>query len=172
MNSYDVRRPLYSLAPLVHLIRQRNHKQAFSNTQQPIVALTNTFSLNLLPPAVTHVVYISHISILDRLTLAIIALALPPVPRIQAAPPTHAEYILPELHTHRVFHARTTALPIMRDLRKQALESHKTMSRKARSKIASGASSLAGSRAASRNGSRAPSDDGDDGYLSDETAWR
>jgi len=45
------------------------------------------------------------------------------------------------------------------------------MSRKARSKIASGASSLAGSRTASRNGSRAPSDDGDDGYLSDETAW-
>ncbi|KAF2998253.1 hypothetical protein E8E13_006266 [Curvularia kusanoi] len=59
----------------------------------------------------------------------------------------------------------------MRDLRKQALESHKTMSRKARSKIASGASSVAGSRTASRNASRAPSDEGDDGYLSDETAW-
>ncbi|KAH6621962.1 interferon-related developmental regulator-domain-containing protein [Boeremia exigua] len=59
----------------------------------------------------------------------------------------------------------------MRDLRKQALESHKTMSRKARSKIASGNSSVAGSRTASRNVSRAPSDEGDDGYLSDETAW-
>lgn len=63
----------------------------------------------------------------------------------------------------------------MRDLRKQALESHKTISRKARSKIASGASSAAPSatqsRTASRNPSRAPSDD-DDGYLSDGTAWR
>jgi hypothetical protein len=61
----------------------------------------------------------------------------------------------------------------MRDLRKQALESHKTMSRKARTKIQSGASSVAGSRTASRNVSRAPSDDGEDnGYLSDDTAWR
>jgi hypothetical protein len=60
----------------------------------------------------------------------------------------------------------------MRDLRKQALESHKTMSRKARTKIQSGASSVAGSRTASRNVSRAPSDDGEDnGYLSDDTAW-
>lgn len=59
----------------------------------------------------------------------------------------------------------------MRDLRKQALESHKTMSRKARTKIASGASSAAPSRTASRNVSRAPSDDDEDGYLSDGTAW-
>lgn len=85
--------------------------------------------------------------------------------------PASARRVLPQLHTHRAFYARTT-ISTMRDLRKQALESHKTMSRKARSKIASGASSLAGSRTASRNGSRAPSDDGDDGYLSDETAWR
>jgi hypothetical protein len=64
---------------------------------------------------------------------------------------------------------------IMRDLRKQALESHKTMSRKARTKIASGASSAAASPAPSRTGSRNPSrmpSDDDDEYLSDGTAWR
>ncbi|KAF2271777.1 uncharacterized protein EI97DRAFT_437558 [Westerdykella ornata] len=65
----------------------------------------------------------------------------------------------------------------MHDLRRQALESGKTVSRKARSRMASGASSRAGSavnspgasRAASRNASRANSDDEE--YLSDETNW-
>ncbi|KAL6707321.1 hypothetical protein ACN47E_004309 [Coniothyrium glycines] len=64
----------------------------------------------------------------------------------------------------------------MRDLRKQALESHKTMSRKARSRVVSAASSKANStvnspalsRAASR--SRQVSDDDED-YVSDGTAW-
>lgn len=63
----------------------------------------------------------------------------------------------------------------MRDLRRQALESHKTVSRKARSRIVSGASSKvnspAASRANSRNPSRQPSDD-EDASLSDDTAWR
>ncbi|KAF2133845.1 IFRD domain-containing protein [Dothidotthia symphoricarpi CBS 119687] len=66
----------------------------------------------------------------------------------------------------------------MRDLRRRALESHKTVSRKARtSQQVSTASSAAGStanspapsRAASRNPSRHPTDDEDD--LSDGTAW-
>lgn len=66
----------------------------------------------------------------------------------------------------------------MRDLRRRALESHKTVSRKARSSNqVSTASSAAGSavnspgpsRAASRNPSRHPTDDEDD--LSDGTAW-
>jgi hypothetical protein len=65
----------------------------------------------------------------------------------------------------------------MRDLRKQALESHKTLSRKARSRVESAASSKANSavnspalsRAASR--SRQVSDDDED-YVSDGTAWR
>ncbi|KAF1848952.1 IFRD domain-containing protein [Cucurbitaria berberidis CBS 394.84] len=62
----------------------------------------------------------------------------------------------------------------MRDLRRQALESHKTVSRKARSRVVSTASSAANSpaqsRAASRNPSRQVSDD-DEGDLSDGTAW-
>ncbi|KAL5404567.1 hypothetical protein PMIN03_009053 [Paraphaeosphaeria minitans] len=66
----------------------------------------------------------------------------------------------------------------MHDLRRQALESGKTVSRKARSRVASGANSKsnsalnspAQSRAASRNPSRHGSDDDDD-YLSDGTAW-
>ncbi|KAH8723377.1 IFRD domain-containing protein [Phaeosphaeriaceae sp. PMI808] len=66
----------------------------------------------------------------------------------------------------------------MRDLRRQALESHKTVSRKARSRVASGASSKvnsttaspAQSRAASRTRSRQVSDE-DEEYLSDGTAW-
>ncbi|KAK7185705.1 hypothetical protein DPSP01_007426 [Paraphaeosphaeria sporulosa] len=65
----------------------------------------------------------------------------------------------------------------MHDLRRQALESGKTVSRKARSRVASGANSKsnsalnspAQSRAASRNPSRHGSDDDD--YLSDGTAW-
>ncbi|KFY30995.1 hypothetical protein V493_01486 [Pseudogymnoascus sp. VKM F-4281 (FW-2241)] len=62
----------------------------------------------------------------------------------------------------------------MRDLRRQALESHKTVSRKAQSKISSRASSAAGSRpsshAGSRNASRHGSDE-DDENLSDSTNW-
>jgi hypothetical protein len=66
----------------------------------------------------------------------------------------------------------------MHDLRRQALESGKTVSRKARTKVASGASSKANStinspaqsRATSRNPSRQGSDDEE--YLSDGTAWR
>lgn len=65
----------------------------------------------------------------------------------------------------------------MHDLRRQALESGKTVSRKARSRVPSTASSKANSRinspaqsrAASRNPSRHGSDD--DEYLSDGTAW-
>ncbi|KAF2267144.1 hypothetical protein CC78DRAFT_530949 [Lojkania enalia] len=65
----------------------------------------------------------------------------------------------------------------MHDLRRQALESGKTVSRKARSRQASATSSKANSargspahsRAASRNPSRHGSDDED--YLSDGTAW-
>lgn len=67
----------------------------------------------------------------------------------------------------------------MHDLRRQVLESGKTVSRKARSRVASGANSKsnsalnspAQSRAASRNPSRHGSDEDDD-YLSDGTAWR
>jgi hypothetical protein len=66
----------------------------------------------------------------------------------------------------------------MRDLRRQALESHKTVSRKAKSRVTSGATSKtasaagspAQSRAGSRMGSRQVSDEDDD-YLSDGTAW-
>ncbi|KAF1970073.1 hypothetical protein BU23DRAFT_512338 [Bimuria novae-zelandiae CBS 107.79] len=61
----------------------------------------------------------------------------------------------------------------MHDLRRQALESGKTVSRKARSRIASGANSKSNSAlnspAQSRAASRNPSDDED--YLSDGTAW-
>lgn len=59
------------------------------------------------------------------------------------------------------------------DLRRRALESHKTVSKKTQHKIESGASSAAGSKNASRAGSRAasraPSDDED--YLSDGTRY-
>ncbi|KAF2186319.1 IFRD domain-containing protein [Zopfia rhizophila CBS 207.26] len=66
----------------------------------------------------------------------------------------------------------------MHDLRRQALESGKTVSRKARSRNASVASSKANStlnspahsRANSRNPSRHGSDD-EEGFLSDGTAW-
>jgi len=64
----------------------------------------------------------------------------------------------------------------MHDLRRQALESGKTVSRKARSRVSSAtsskANSAANSRTASRNASRQPSDDEDPGDLSDGTAWR
>ncbi|KAL9598873.1 MAG: hypothetical protein Q9219_004213 [cf. Caloplaca sp. 3 TL-2023] len=61
----------------------------------------------------------------------------------------------------------------MHDLRRQALESGKTVSRKARSKNASPASSAPSSRAASRSRavSRAPSDEEENGNLSDETSF-
>ncbi|OBT79269.1 hypothetical protein VF21_01947 [Pseudogymnoascus sp. 05NY08] len=62
----------------------------------------------------------------------------------------------------------------MRDLRRQALESHKTVSRKAQSKVSSRASSAAGSRASSHAGSRNASrhgSDEDDENLSDSTNW-
>ena len=62
----------------------------------------------------------------------------------------------------------------MHDLRRQALESNKTVSRKARSRIASATSSKATSKVNSPAGSRAPSRQGsdDEEYLSDGTAWR
>lgn len=65
----------------------------------------------------------------------------------------------------------------MRDLRRQALESHKTVSRKARSRVVSGASSKVNSTTASPAQSRAASrsrqvSDDEDGYLSDGTAFR
>jgi len=66
----------------------------------------------------------------------------------------------------------------MRDLRRQALESHKTVSRKARSRVTSGATSKTGSAVASPAQSRAASrtrnhqiSDEDEDYLSDGTAW-
>ncbi|OBT85308.1 hypothetical protein VE02_07813 [Pseudogymnoascus sp. 03VT05] len=62
----------------------------------------------------------------------------------------------------------------MRDLRRQALESHKTVSRKAQSKVSSRASSAAGSRASSHAGSRNASrhgSDEEDENLSDSTNW-
>ncbi|OQE37259.1 hypothetical protein PENCOP_c010G06663 [Penicillium coprophilum] len=62
----------------------------------------------------------------------------------------------------------------MPDLRRQVLESGKTVSRKAASREASRtnspASSKPTSRQGSRNASRAPSDDEDSGFLSDETS--
>ncbi|KAI4957297.1 hypothetical protein J4E86_005771 [Alternaria arbusti] len=63
----------------------------------------------------------------------------------------------------------------MRDLRKQALESHKTMSRKARSRVvsttASKTTSAAGSPAQSRAASRSRQDSSDEDGFSDGTAW-
>ncbi|KXG45726.1 Armadillo-like helical [Penicillium griseofulvum] len=62
----------------------------------------------------------------------------------------------------------------MPDLRRQVLESGKTISRKAASREASRtnspASSKPASRQGSRNASRAPSDEEDSGFLSDETS--
>ncbi|KAL1851823.1 hypothetical protein Plec18167_009462 [Paecilomyces lecythidis] len=63
----------------------------------------------------------------------------------------------------------------MHDLRRQALESGKTVSRKAMSREASRATSRASSahnsHSSSRNASRYPSDDEDLGSQSDDTAW-
>lgn len=63
----------------------------------------------------------------------------------------------------------------MRDLRKQALESHKTISRKARSRVASATASKSNSAVASPAQSRAASrtrhDTEDEDDLSDGTAW-
>ena len=64
----------------------------------------------------------------------------------------------------------------MPDLRRQVLESGKTVSRKAKSKQASTASSRltsgANSRTASKNPSRAGSDEEEGGNFSDETSFR
>jgi hypothetical protein len=68
----------------------------------------------------------------------------------------------------------------MHDLRRQALESGKTVSRKAQSREGSRSSSRAASaqnsaqnsRQSSRVASRHPSDDEDNASLSDDTAWR
>lgn len=64
----------------------------------------------------------------------------------------------------------------MRDLRKQALESHKTVSRKARSRVASTtaskSNSVVASPAQSRAASRSRHDTDDEDELSDGTAWR
>jgi hypothetical protein len=59
----------------------------------------------------------------------------------------------------------------MRDLRRQALESGKTVSKKAQSRLSSRASSAVHSRSNSQNVSRHASDD-EDGNLSDSTNWR
>ncbi|KAH8803082.1 interferon-related developmental regulator-domain-containing protein [Xylogone sp. PMI_703] len=62
----------------------------------------------------------------------------------------------------------------MHDLRRQALESHKTISRKAQSRQSSRASSAVNSRANSRANSRNPSrhgSDDEDANLSDSTNW-
>ncbi|TVY78399.1 Uncharacterized protein LSUE1_G008915 [Lachnellula suecica] len=58
----------------------------------------------------------------------------------------------------------------MHDLRRQALESGKTVSKKAQSRIGSRTTSAANSRTNSRNASRHGSDD-EDGNLSDSTNW-
>lgn len=64
----------------------------------------------------------------------------------------------------------------MPDLRRQVLESGKTISRKAASREGSRrtsrTNSAQNSRHSSRNASRQASDDEDAGYLSDETAMR
>lgn len=59
----------------------------------------------------------------------------------------------------------------MHDLRRQALESGKTVSKKAQSRMSSRASSAANSRVQSRNVSRHASDD-EDADMSDSTNWR
>jgi hypothetical protein len=59
----------------------------------------------------------------------------------------------------------------MHDLRRQALESGKTVSKKAQSRISSRNSSAANSRTNSRNQSRHGSDD-EEGSMSDSTNWR
>ncbi|KAG9243352.1 interferon-related developmental regulator-domain-containing protein [Calycina marina] len=58
----------------------------------------------------------------------------------------------------------------MHDLRRQALESGKTVSKKARSRVVSRTTSTTNSRTASRTQSRQGSDD-EDGNLSDSTNW-
>lgn len=60
-----------------------------------------------------------------------------------------------------------------KDLRKMALQSSKTVSRKARSLLSTPGSSMNGSPSISRNGSRAPSRNvsDDEGELSDGTQW-
>lgn len=61
----------------------------------------------------------------------------------------------------------------MRDLRRQALESGKTVSRKAQSRISSRTSSAANSPVQSRSQSRHGSDEDEaEGSLSDSTNWR
>lgn len=63
----------------------------------------------------------------------------------------------------------------MPDLRRQVLESGKTVSRKAASREASRTTSRASSKTSaqsSRNASRQPSDEDDGGYTSDDTAMR
>jgi hypothetical protein len=59
----------------------------------------------------------------------------------------------------------------MRDLRRQALESGKTVSKKAQSRMSSRTSSAANSRSNSANPSRHGSDD-EEGNMSDSTNWR
>ncbi|EKD13796.1 uncharacterized protein L3040_005586 [Drepanopeziza brunnea f. sp. 'multigermtubi'] len=58
----------------------------------------------------------------------------------------------------------------MHDLRRQALESGKTVSKKAQSRMSSRASSVANSRSNSRNVSRQASDE-EEGNMSDSTNW-
>ena len=59
----------------------------------------------------------------------------------------------------------------MRDLRKQALESHKTVSRKARSKTTTPSSSRAHSRTGTPRSSNSRNVSDDEGELSDTTQW-
>jgi hypothetical protein len=59
----------------------------------------------------------------------------------------------------------------MHDLRRQALESGKTVSKKAQTRMSSRTSSVVNSRTNSRTQSRHGSDD-EDGNMSDSTNWR
>lgn len=59
----------------------------------------------------------------------------------------------------------------MRDLRKQALESHKTVSRKARSKATTPSTSRAASRTGTPRSSNSRNVSDDEGELSDTTQW-
>lgn len=158
------------------LIRQHEPRAESFFTLRPIVAPTNIlYSVSLPPGCDSCRINLTYINTQLIYPCNNYLTSGPPHPHSNR-PTASAHEVLFEAYTHsQSSEARIitrTFLHTMRDLRKQALESHKTLSRKARSKIASGASSTAASRTASRNVSRAPSDDGDDGYLSDDTAWR
>lgn len=85
--------------------------------------------------------------------------------------PAHFDLIAPHIDSRFAL----APLITMPDLRRQVLESRKTISRKAASRegsrSASRASSAQHSRQSSRNASRQPSDDEETASLSDSTAW-